>query len=425
MPIASAPPWVVEFLNMPRSRRLRSLANCLRALGLLAVLLAVVTAVGIAYGGGTIDAFEHTVQRWLRTPVADALAAARNEPEPDRRAARHAALLARLRDTQREDRDADIVRHCYHELADLAEARGDLEAATAWLQARHEFDDRDLVAAVRHAQLLCRAAATATNGRAKLRQLAARFPGHALVVTALVEQALADGNPRHARSALAAALRAPRPQLWRLTRDDGAAIDLVPVRTATGLRLGCRLESPCSQLHLAPPDNGDDLLAARLTLGVGADAPRLLARHDDAGFVFDLHRLPAESIDVAIEIDVRSRCPRWLAALHLRLGGEVKVDGIVESADHPVGTERVVPMPTVAPNARHDFDLVVPLGIPIGGLRIELPDREGLRYRLDLLELTLAGRTETVTPDADGNVFTVRLQGTPVPDAVRLAGVLR
>jgi hypothetical protein len=323
-----------------RRRTARKLANLGRLAGASACALGAAIAVVWHQSPKAIAAIESRLHRALTAPVQRRHEAARGERNPDRQEKLLRSLLDDLAGVQRQDHLASTVKDCQLRLADLAERRGDLAGATAWLRECVTCDDHDVRTMARLGDLLCRQPATQREGFEVLFALDARFPANPNVSPVLVRSLLAAGRTGAAIDALAAAAAEPQSNYWYVFWDTGRDFEvhharMVPSSQTESLRLRFDLVDKCSRLRfILPRFSSMTLTEPSVTVVAGGHAHTIdllgpAARmhqversadrieaigHYDARIDVDLPDLPAGPWEVTLSATRKARLSTLLAA---------------------------------------------------------------------------------------------------------------
>lgn len=221
-----------------------------------------------------VDGFEaQLVQQHVRAPF-DRLAELDKETDPARREAGYRVLLAELEHVRRQDRVADVVTGCYERLSQIAEGKGDLQAALDWTNEQTTFESgdglsparradlecRNVISAARRGDLECRIDGLRDEGIKDLRALNKKYPGHPIVGRTLVAGLLRADKVADAAAVLDAEIAAVRSNLWTISWDAGAGLDrmsrrveLMPVAEGKEMTFRFRVAEPITGLLLMPP----------------------------------------------------------------------------------------------------------------------------------------------------------------------------
>jgi hypothetical protein len=321
-----------------RRKTAKRLADLGRLAGIAVCTLAGVTAAVWSGSPATVDALEHGLREALVGNLRELWQQAVHEADPTRQRALLQQLLGRLPHVRRHDQLAGIVADCQLRLAALADASGNLTEAADWMRASVAFDDHDVITQARLGDLLCRVAATRSQGFDLLHALSVRFPANPHVTPVLVSNLIEAGRAEAALAVLDAADSESQSNLWTACWDTGAGFlghraAIVPTVHDGVLRLRFDLADTSTRLRFFVPcflsmalvqpkltvEVGDqrfdlDLLANAALHQVERRGDRLEAvGHDVAFFDVALPPLPSGLCKVAFEASTVPRRSRLLA----------------------------------------------------------------------------------------------------------------
>ena len=433
-----------------RRKTAKRLANLGRLAGVAVCALAGVTAV-VWRSPATVAALEEGLRTALVGDVRESWQQAKDEPDAARQRTLLRQLLDRLPHVRRQDYLAEIVTDCQLRLAGLAEADGNLTEAAAWMRANVAFDDHDVTTQARLGDLLCRVAATRSQGFDLLHALSDRFPANPHVTPVLVSNLIDAGRAEAALDVLANADSEPQSNLWTIFWDTGAdslehPAPIIPTVHDGVLRLRFDLADTSPRLRfLLPYFASMALVEPRLTVAAGdkqfdvevlanADLHEVERRgnileavgHYEAFFDVTLPPPPPGLLEITFEAKVLPRRSRLLALPALRPGmGALRDELARQGRLEPLQQLRLwrnaacsgLPMECYFAAAGTDFDgsRRVPAVVeckdddsfevcfrvqqPAAVLRIDLPEQAaGLEYRCRTLEVIADGQRVVLDP---------------------------
>jgi hypothetical protein len=429
-----------------RRKTARRLAHLGRLAGVAVCALAGVTAV-VWRSPTTVAALEEGLRDLLVGDLHESWRQAKDERDATRQRALLQQLLGRLAHVQRQDYLAEIVGDCQLRLAALAEADGNLAEAAVWMKANVAFDDHDVVTQARLGDLLCRVAATRSQGFDLLQNLSNRFPANPHVTPVLVSNLIEAGRAELALAVLENANSEPQSNLWTILWGTGAvdyAASIIPTVHDGVLRLRFDLADARAHLRfLVPFFASMALVEPRLCVEAGAKqldvdvlanaalhqverrGNRLEAvGHYEASFDVVLPAAPPGPWKVTFEAKLLPRRSRLLALPVLRPGMGALRDELARQGRHeplrqlqlwrsaacsglPVecyfaagtdfdGSRRVGG--SIECSGDDSIEVSFRVQQPAAMLRFDLPKTAGLEYRWRTLEVIADGQRVVLDP---------------------------
>ncbi len=243
-----------------RRHTIRLVASCARIALLGMCGAAAGTAAIWTWRGEWVDAVDDALVASRVRSYAERVTALAATADVAQRERGYRSLVGELDWVRRQDYLADVLRDSYSALATLEEQRGNDAAAYAWMFQWVRFDEQDVMAATRLAELECAWPDYRQAGLDRLTALSRRYPGHPVVVRALAKGLITSGRWLDSCRALEDGALALRSKLWTIGWDVGGGIDLaarrvdtVPVREGDESTFRFRVAEPIVGMHLQMP----------------------------------------------------------------------------------------------------------------------------------------------------------------------------